>query len=121
MSGRYVASSTKISEQSARNLVSLGIANEWVNPRTGKTRYYIGESGLARIIGLKTSWYKSGHCSGCSYVGPDGETVTVAHHRAYSDAWSKCFIEDGTVMTTWKPYGENIAELVAKRIEEGVE
>lgn len=121
MTGRYQDSITKVSEDDAKRLVELGVANAWRNPRTGATRYYIGEDGLGRVIGLKVSYYKSGHVSGCSYVDANGEKVSVAHSRAFSDAWSKLFIEGGVVRSTWSPYGENVAELVATRINEGVE
>ncbi len=114
---QYAKSTTTVTDESIAVLVSCGIAKPWTNPRTGKTRYYIDEEGLGRLIGLSVERYGTGCVSGCSYADAEGEEVTVAHSRAWG-AYDKCYIEDGTVWCTWQPYGENIAELVAFRISE---
>lgn len=111
---QYAESTTKVTESAIQRMAEQGIAKEWANPRTGKVRHYLNEDALAQIIGLDVEYYGTGRVSGCSYVA-DGETVTVAHSRAWS-GYDKCYIEDGTVYCSWRPYGENIAELVAQAI-----
>lgn len=111
----YNTSTTKVSEEAIKTLVTNGDAKEWKNPRTGATRYYINEEGLGNIIGLEQAYYKSGSVRGCSYTGEDGERVAVAHSRAYSH-YDKTYIEDGIVNSTWAPYGADIAELIAHNL-----
>ena len=113
---QYAKSTTTVTAESVADLVSRGIAKAWTNPRTGKTRHYINEDGLGSLIGLSVERYGTGSVSGCSYADAEGEEVVVAHSRAWG-AYDKCYIEDGTVWCTWQPYGENIAELVAVRID----
>lgn len=108
-------STTKVSEEATKALVANGDAKEWQNPRTGATRYYINEEGLANIIGLEQDYYKSGNVRGCSYTDEDGDRVTVAHSRAYSYN-DKTYIEDSIVHSTWAPYGADIAELIAHNL-----
>ena len=43
------------------------------------------------------------------------EIVRVANSRAYN-RWTQTFIENGRVYTEWAPYGEDIAELIARNI-----
>ena len=117
---QYTASTTKVAETAVAKLAEAGIAKPWTNPRTGKVRHYINLDGLAKLIGLEQSYYKSGNVSGCSYVDIDGDKVTVAHSRAYG-SYSKTYIEDGNVYTTWNPYGADIAELIAVRANEDAE
>lgn len=117
---QYTASTTKVTEMAVAKLAEAGIAKPWTNPRTGKVRHYINLDGLAKLIGLEQSYYNSGNVSGCSYVDIDGDKVTVAHSRAYG-SYSKTYIEDGTVHTTWNPYGADIAELIAVRANEDAE
>lgn len=117
---QYTASTTKVAEAAVAKLAEAGIAKPWKNPRTGKVRHYINLDGLAKLIGLEQSYYNSGNVSGCSYVDIDGDKVTVAHSRAYG-SYDKTYIEDGTVHTTWSPYGADIAELVAVRANEAAE
>ena len=117
---QYTASTTKVAEMAVAKLAEAGIAKPWTNPRTGKVRHYINLDGLAKLIGLEQSYYNSGSVSGCSYVDIDGDKVTVAHSRAYG-SYDKTYIEDGTVHTTWDPYGADIAELIAVRANEDAE
>ena len=117
---QYTASTTKVAEMAVAKLADAGIAKPWTNPRTGKVRHYINLDGLAKLIGLEQSYYNSGNVSGCSYVDIDGDKVTVANSRAYG-SYSKTYIEDGTVHTTWNPYGADIAELIAVRANEDAE
>lgn len=117
---QYTASTTKVTETAVAKLAEAGIAKPWTNPRTGKVRHYINLDGLAKLIGLEQSYYNSGNVSGCSYVDIDGDKVTVAHSRAYG-SYAKTYIEDGTVHTTWNPYGADIAELIAVRANEDAE
>lgn len=117
---QYTASTTKVTETAVAKLAEAGIAKPWTNPRTGKVRHYINLDGLAKLIGLEQSYYNSGNVSGCSYVDIDGDKVTVAHSRAYG-SYDKTYIENGTVHTTWNPYGADIAELVAVRANEAAE
>lgn len=117
---QYTASTTKVAETAVAKLAEEGIAKPWTNPRTGKVRHYINLDGLAKLIGLEQSYYNSGNVSGCSYVDIDGDKVTVAHSRAYG-SYAKTYIEDGTVHTTWNPYGADIAELIAVRANEDAE
>ena len=111
----YNTSTTKVSEEAIKKIVTNGDAKGWRNPRTGATRYYINEEGLADIIGLEQDYYKSGSIRGCSYTGEDGDRVTVAHSRGYRYD-DKTYIEDGTVHSTWTPYGADIAELIARNL-----
>lgn len=115
---QYQESTTKVNANAVARLVADGILNAWINPRTGKTRHYLNEDGLGKIIGLEQSYYKSGNVSGCHYIDAEGETVSVAHSRAFNGTFSKVYVEDGAVHSSWNPYGENIAELVAARINE---
>lgn len=117
---QYTASTTKVAETAVAKLAEAGIAKPWTNPRTGKVRHYINLDGLAKLIGLEQSYYNSGNVSGCSYVDIDGDKVTVAHSRAYG-SYAKTYIEDGTVHTTWNPYGADIAELIAVRANDDAE
>lgn len=117
---QYTASTTKVTETAVAKLAEAGIAKPWTNPRTGKVRHYINLDGLAKLIGLEQSYYNSGNVSGCSYVDIDGDKVTVANSRAYG-SYAKTYIEDGTVYTTWNPYGADIAELIAVRANEAAE
>lgn len=117
---QYTASTTKVTETAVAKLAEAGIAKPWTNPRTGKVRHYINLDGLAKLIGLEQPYYKSGNVSGCSYVDIDGDKVTVANSRAYG-SYAKTYIEDGTVHTTWSPYGADIAELIAVRANEDAE
>lgn len=117
---QYTASTTKVTETAVAKLAEAGIAKPWTNPRTGKVRHYINLDGLAKLIGLEQSYYKSGNVSGCSYVDIDGDKVTVANSRAYG-SYAKTYIEDGTVHTTWNPYGADIAELIAVRANDDAE
>lgn len=114
----YTTSTTKIAKSTVSSLVERGIAKKWTNPRTGRVRFYINLDGMAEIIGLDATYYKSGSCSGCSYIALDGKLVSVAHSRGWSVHYSKVYIEGGTVYSSWNPYGENIAELVAVRANE---
>lgn len=115
---KYTKSETKVSEGAVKRMHEMGIGSEWTNPRTGKVRHYLNAADLARLIDLSVSYYKSGSCSGCSYVRLDGEKVQVAHSRGWSD-WSKVYVEsDGTVYSDWEPEGDCIAELVAVRLNE---
>lgn len=117
---QYTASTTKVTETAVAKLAEAVIAKPWTNPRTGKVRHYINLDGLAKLIGLEQSYYNSGNVSGCSYVDIDGDKVTVANSRAYG-SYAKTYIEDGTVYTTWNPYGADIAELIAVRANEDAE
>lgn len=113
----YVSDKTVSAEKTAA-LVADGIAKPWVNPRNGKTRYYINRYGLSELIGLVVECYKTGNVSGCSYIDFNGEKLNVAHSRAFSAEWSKVFIEDGKVFSTWNPYEDSdIPDLVAMRAE----
>lgn len=115
---QYTKSDTTVSAETIEAMREQGIGSEWTNPRTGKVRYYLNASDLDKLIGLRVSYYKSGHCSGCSYERMDGERVQVAHSRGWSD-WSKVYVEsDGHVYSSWEPESDCIAELVAVRINE---
>lgn len=115
-----MATSTTIltNEQVSQITEKFGIA-AWTKMDT--PRYYLNLDALAEIIGLDQSFYRSGHCSGCSYTDLRGDEVTVANSRAYGDGGymgNKTYICDGRVCCTWEPYDENIAELIAIRIAE---
>lgn len=109
----YKKSETKVDEATVERMAAEGIAKAWTHPRSGKTRYYLNTDGMEKVIGLHVAYYKSGNCSGCSYLDADGEKVSVAHSRGWNENISKVYIEDGTVFSNWNPYGENIAELIA--------
>lgn len=109
----FKKSETKVDDATVERMVSEGIANPWRHPRTGKMRYYINTEGMEAVIGLSVSYYKSGHCSGCSYIDADGSEVGVAHARGWNERMSDVYIQDGTVYSNWSPYGRNIAELFA--------
>lgn len=117
MSG-YKQSATTVRDEAIEKMVADGIAKAWENPRTGKVRYYVNADGLGKLIGLEVSYYASGSCSGCAYADERNERVSVAHSRAWSPAFSKLFIEGGTVYSNWNPYDANIAELAALRANE---
>ena len=113
----YDTSTTNVTEEAIKTLLANGDAKEWKNPRTGATRYYINISGLRDIIGLDQTYYNTGNVSGCSYIDKDGETVTVAHRRAYDGWGDKTYIEGDTVYTTWlADRDDHIAELIAHNI-----
>lgn len=61
------------------------------------------------------NFYYSGNVRRCSYIDAEGEIVRVANSRAYN-RWTQTFIENGRVYTEWAPYGEDIAELIARNI-----
>lgn len=88
--------------------------------KKGAPRYYLNADALAEIIGLDQTFYKTGSCSGCSYIDLSGHEVSVAHSRAYGSGYYACktYICEGRVYCDWEPYGEDIAELVAVRIAE---
>lgn len=88
--------------------------------KKGDDRYYLNLDALADIIGLKQEFYRSGNVSDCSYVGLDGEEVTVANSRAYGKGYSSCktYISGGIVHTNWESGYDDIAELIALRIVE---
>lgn len=114
----YMKSETTIAAEQVAELQAKGVCNEWTNPRTGKVRYYINLDGMAEIINLEVSYYKSGYCSGVSYTDLDGERVVLAHKHGWSSYCNKVYIEDGIVYGNWNPEGVNIAELVAIRVNE---
>lgn len=115
---RYAKSDTMVSADAIRGMRARGIGSEWTNPRTGRARYYLNASDLDKLIGLRVSYYGSGHCSGCSYERMDGSRAQVAHARGWSD-WSKVYVEsDGHVYSGWEPESDCVAELVAVRINE---
>ena len=64
---------------------------------------------------LDVNFYYSGNVRRCSYIDAEGEIVRVANSRAYN-RWTQTFIENGRVYTEWAPYGEDIAELIARNI-----
>ena len=86
--------------------------------KKGAPRYYLNLDALGDIIGLKQSFYKTGYCSGCSYINMEGYEVTVAHARAYGKGQfsHKTYICENRVHCDWEPYGADIAELIAVRI-----
>lgn len=88
--------------------------------KKGDARYYLDLDALADIIGLEQAFYNTGNCSGCSYIDSGGDTVTVAHSRAYGKGYlaHKTYICNGRVYSDWEPYGADIAELIAARIME---
>lgn len=112
---RYHESTTIVSEDATQRLVGEYKARVWRNPRSGVTRFYLNVDALANLIGLDVEFYKSGNVRCCSYIDADGEEVRVANSRAYT-RWTKTFIENGKVYTEWAPYGEDIAELIARAI-----
>ena len=99
---RYHESTTIVSEDATQRLVDEHKARVWRNPRNGVTRYY-------------ANFYYSGNVRRCSYIDAEGEIVRVANSRAYN-RWTQTFIENGRVYTEWAPYGEDIAELIARNI-----
>ena len=112
-------STTILSDEQVEQIADKYGITPWT--KKGAPRYYLNLEELADIIGLEQSFYKSGYCSGCEYVGLDGERVSVAHARAYGDGGymgSKTYICGGKVYCTWEPYGEDIAELIAARLLE---
>ena len=112
---RYHESTTTVTKEAAQRLVDEHKARVWRNPRSGVTRYYLNGDALEDLIGLDVEFYKSGNVRCCSYIDADGEVVRVANSRAYN-RWTKTFIENGRVYTEWAPYGEDIAELIARNI-----
>ena len=108
-------SATVVSEDAAQRLVDEHKARVWRNPRSGITRFYLNVDALEDLIGLDVEFYNSGNVRRCSYIDADGEEVRVANSRAYT-RWTKTFIENGRVYTEWAPYGEDIAELIARNI-----
>ena len=91
------------------------IGNEWVSPK-GETRYYLNYKQLKEVLGLDMEWYKSGNVSRCHYLDENGEDVQVAHSRAWSK-YNKIYIDsEGYVLSDWNPYGVNVAEVIARRM-----
>ena len=117
---RYHESATVVSEDAAQRLVDEHKTHVWRNPRNGVTRYYLGLDALKDIIGLDVDFYYSGNVRRCSYIDAEGDEVSVANSRAYTQ-YTKTFIEDGRVYTEWAPYGADIAELIALNIAKAAE
>ena len=117
---RYHESTTIVSEDATQRLVDEHKARVWRNPRSGVTRYYLGLDALKDIIGLDVNFYYSGNVRRCAYIDAEGEIVRVANSRAYN-RWTQTFIENGRVYTEWAPYGEDIAELIARNITKAAE
>ena len=117
---RYHESTTIVSEDATQRLVDEHKARVWRNPRNGVTRYYLGLDALKDIIGLDVDFYYSGNVRRCSYIDAEGDEVSVANSRAYTQ-YTKTFIEDGRVYTEWAPYGADIAELIALNIAKAAE
>lgn len=117
---RYTESTTTLTEADVQQLVAEHKANTWMNPRTGKVRYYLDVDALRDIIGLDVEYYKTGNVRRCSYIDAEGDEVSVANSRAYT-CYTKTFIEDGKVYTEWAPSGADIAELIASNIAKAAE
>ena len=117
MCDRYDTSTTTVTTDQLDQL----IAKYQLKPWGRDSRYYLDMDTLADLIGLNVTYYKSGNVSGCHYLDEDEEQVTIAHSRAYAKGGygfpgNKTFVKAGKVYCDWKPYGENIAELVAVEI-----
>lgn len=114
MCDRYDTSTTTVTTDQLDQLIAKYQLKPW-----GKdSRYYLNMDALADLIGLDVTYYKTGSVKGCQYVDADGDKVNVAHSRAYAKGGygfpgNKTFIKAGKVYCDWKPYGEDIAELVA--------
>lgn len=111
-------SDTRVTAGAAAAMAADGVGKEWRNPLTGRMRRYLNVDDMGKLIGMRVSYYKSGNCSGCSYINAYGDRVQVAHSRGWSYA-SKVYVEsDGRVYSSWEPEDDCIAELVAMRINE---
>lgn len=113
MNRNYVGSDSRVD---TRTIVALFGLKAWSNPyNLMDVRYYLNPSELQRIC-LTQTYYKSGNVSGCEYIDKNGETIPIAHARAYS-YFNKTYIDKrGRVWSNWTPYhydGENFAEAVA--------
>lgn len=84
--------------------------------KAGEVRYYLNQSELEEIIGLNEGHYNTGNVSNCSYINECGREVKVANSRAYNSYFHKIYIANGVVNSTWAPYDENIAELIADNL-----
>lgn len=83
--------------------------------RDGEVRYYLNQSELEQIIGLNEEHYNTGNVRHCSYKDENGDRISVANCRAYTNC-HKIYICNGIVYSTWAPYDANIAELIAMNL-----
>lgn len=120
MTNRYAVSETKLTQKQVEGVAEMYKISPW--NKTGEDRYYLNLKQLNEIIGLTVEFHNSGTVSDCYYTGADGQKEDVANRRAWSTAGygfsNKAFIEGDTVYCDWTPYGANIAELIAFRINE---
>lgn len=113
MTIKYIVSNRKVDVKAAAELLGL---KAWTNPRDSKDiRFYLKRPELQKVC-LDQTYYKTGNVRGCEYIDKNGETIPIAHARAYS-YFNKTYIDKrGRVWTNWTPYhydGENFAEAVA--------
>lgn len=110
----YTTSETMLTNEQIEAAVEKYGMKEWKKPGTNEVRYYINLSQLEQIIGLHESFYGTGNVSGCSYIDFNGERVPVANRRAYLSNYHKIYIVNGKVCSSWNPYDDNMAELIAQ-------
>ena len=112
----YITSKTVLTNEQVEAAAKKFGMNAWTKPGTNEVRNYLNKSSLEQIIGLEESYYRSGNVSGCSYIDYNGERVDVAHCRAYLPKYHKIFIVNGKVNSSWGPFEDNMAELIAQSI-----
>lgn len=112
----YTTSKTMLTNEQVEVAAKKFGMKEWTKPGTNEVRYYLNKSSLEQIIGLEESFYNSGNVSGCSYIDYNGERVGVAHRRAYLPTYHKIFVAGGKVSSSWEPFEDNMAELIAQSI-----
>lgn len=116
MTIKYIVSNRKVDVKEAAKLLGL---KAWTNPRDSKDiRFYLNRPELQKVC-LDQTYYKTGNVRGCEYINENGETISIAHARAYG-YFNKTYIDrNGIVWTNWSPYGydyENFAEAVASNL-----
>lgn len=110
-----MTSTTVLTDSQVKAFAEKYNVKPWIK-KDGETRYYLNRSGLEEIIGLEEEHYNTGRVSHCSYTDENGRKVKVANSRAYNPYCHKIYIANGVVNSTWEPYDENIAELIAKNL-----
>lgn len=110
-----MTSTTVLTDSQVKAFTEKYNVKPWIK-KDGEARYYLNRSELEKIIGLKEEYYNSGRVSHCSYTDESGRKVKVANGRAYNSYLHKIYIANGVVNSTWEPYDENIAELIAKNL-----
>ena len=110
-----MTSTTLLTDSQVKAFAEKYNVKPWIK-KDGEARYYLNQSELEEIIGLEEEHYNSGNVRYCSYVDENGHKVRVATRRAYMSYFHKIYIANGVVNSTWEPYDENIAELIAKNL-----